>query len=216
MDAAKRLPRSDLERLRLVHQGTVYPPTARRRDLIASTKLKRQKEIAEWISHEGPNGIEILARIAKTPTDYARLIQRALADIRVGERRAAALFARETVEFTARQADTEASLAEIEAHLAAVLEENARLRGEIERGSGIEASLRGELRRSFDASRSAPAIAPSSPKPRPLGRSLIDPVAFFVAEREKLEAALSGLEDRLRVLNQEQIALLCGNAPADH
>jgi predicted nuclease with TOPRIM domain len=167
--------------------------------------LKRQKEIAEWITRAEPNGIEILARISQAPTDYAPLIKRALIDIRVVERRADALLARETVEFTARKAETEAALGEVGARLAAVRGENERLREEIRRSDRVEKSLRSDLRRSFDASQ-APALTPSSPKAPLTGRDLIDPITFFIAERERLEAMLDTLENRLRALNHEQIA----------
>jgi hypothetical protein len=183
-------PRSRIDDLKLETQGVLIPLSARRRDLLASTSLKRKKELFQWIETDNPNGIEILDRLSRSPTPFAAVIRRAVIDFRVVERRAAALFERDFTEFSQRQDETAASLAESEATLARLLIDNKRIRDQIARGEADQQSLRDGLTRLQTqlACREEPEC--------------------LNVERAKLEATLESLESRLIELTKQQKELL--------
>jgi hypothetical protein len=199
-------PRSELEQLRLIHQGKVYPPSARRIDLLASTQLKQRKEITEWIEFSHPNGIEILARLSRSQTAFSGIIKQVLPDFCAAESRAAAVFERESVEFDARKDDVAASLVQTEARFAALKDENARLLEEIDREKIFKESLQNELQKCQPT-----PVAAIQRDGAGLSRSrrpdLIDPVVFFTVERERLEATLEALEQRFAFLSRELVVL---------
>jgi hypothetical protein len=199
-------PRSDLEQLRLIHQGTVYPRSARRIDLLTSTQFKQRKQIIEWIESFNPNGIEILTRLSQSRTDFADLIKRIIPDFLAVEQRAAVVFARESIEFGARKDDVTASLEKGEVRLAGLRTENVRLMEEIEREKNLEESLRNELRKWQPMPVAATRVERTVRSPAWI-RDLIDPVVFFTRERERLEETLEKLEERFGCLSRELVGL---------
>jgi chromosome segregation ATPase len=200
-------PRSPIDDLKLEKQGTAFPISARRRDLIASTSFKRKKELLQWIETDNPNGVEILDRLARSPSPFAALINRAVADFRIVERRAAALFERQFAEFSERQDVTAASVVELEAKLGKLQLDNRRIHDQIAREKADEQSLRDDVAR-LQAQLAPAPLAREDPETRPEDRELLDPVEFLNIERAKLEAALDLLESRLMELTQQQKELL--------
>jgi hypothetical protein len=200
-------PRSPIDDLKLERQGGVFPVSARRRDLIASTSIKRKKELVQWIETDHPNGIEILDTLARSPSSFAGLIKRAVADFRIVERRAVALFEREFADFSQRQDATAASVAECEAKLGRLQLDNRRIRDQITRERADEESLRDEANR-LRGLLAPPPPARDGPERRPEGGVCLDAMELLNSERAKLEATLESLESRLVELTQQQKELL--------
>jgi hypothetical protein len=146
-------------------------------------------------------------RLAQSPSDFAKLIKRSLPDFHAAERRAAAILARESIEFAEREDSVMASILKLECQLDGLSDDNARLRKQIAEDTAFEKSLREEFWRSVSAPGVAPQEVSQTEHKVERVRVLIDPFEFFTLERERLEATLETLEERLRVLTREQIVL---------
>jgi hypothetical protein len=169
--------------------------------------VQAQKKLVQWIETDNPNGVEILDRLARSPSPFAPLINRAVADFRIVERRAAALFERQFAEFSERQDATAASVVQLEAKLGKLQLDNRRIHDQIAREKADEQSLRDDVAR-LQAQLAPAPLAREDPEIGPEDRELLDPVEFLNIERAKLEAALDLLESRLMELTQQQKELL--------
>jgi hypothetical protein len=206
-------PRSALDHLRFQNQTSVVAISPRRQALLDSTRIKRSKELLEWIEFEHPNGIEMLDRISRCPTDYSSLIQRTVAELRIVEPRANELLQREFTEFRARRDDTESSIVQLETAIYAARDEKESLLEELSTAKAYSLALQSDVQRLQNLLSSK---QDSSPRPQPHARLSSAPtiiasdiaVQLYTIERERLEGTLEQLEQRLLALTREHAALV--------
>lgn len=131
-DVATSKPHTVLEQRKFSNQMTICYVSPRRQTLIKSTEIKIKKEIYEWIQNYHPNGIEILSKIAlQTRSNYKALINKALSDLRIVEKRANIMDKKDLEEKSKNSSKVENQIAEYEKKLQKINNENQRLRNEL-------------------------------------------------------------------------------------
>lgn len=200
-------PRSALDNLRLTNQTKIVSVSNRRHALIEMTRLKKSKEMTEWIESEHPDGLSILEQLTKYPNDYAKLIKQALADFRVVENRAARLLDLE--QHKAKESEVNTGVAEFETKLSNLRREREMLRNEIENQKLFGQALQNDanrLRKLLESmqreSKAEKIFVDDTTAP------LEERMQAYREERDQLEEALDALQERLLELTHEQTKLL--------
>lgn len=139
-------PHTTLEQRKFSNQMTICYVTPRRQTLIKSTEIKTKKEVFEWIQNDQPNGMEILRKIAKqTRSNYKTLINKALSDLEIVEKRANIMDEKDLIEKSKNSENVENQIIEYEKKLQKAKEENQYLRNELNNSKALYITMNDDI-----------------------------------------------------------------------
>lgn len=139
-------PHTVLEQRKFSNQMTICYVTPRRQTLIKSTEIKSKKEIFEWIQNYKPNGMEILRKIGKqTRSNYKMLINKALSDLEIVEKRANLMDEKDLIEKSKNADEVNNQIIEYEKKLQKIKEENQQLKNELDSSKALFESMNDDI-----------------------------------------------------------------------